>query len=395
MARETKVGLIVGLGVILFVSVFVSDYISDPARDEAMANQPLPDFDRTTNQTPLPVADDADLTPGAIDPREMAAVILEQAERRDGPAPTVQRRVPEGAPPVRRGPPSLSGNDDYAVAEAETPPAYETYRAPRSPVGVRAFEEDDRSHQLTTDRLASARGIDDDVLRMPINPEPLIAARPQQVRHTVKAGQTLSQIARQYYDGDDNMWRSIRDANRGLVGPNGEVKKGAVLVIPKRSTEAIDEFVEAGGGVSGRNTPQRQRVRMVTVKSGDSLSELAAEHLGSAGDWKRIMAVNPELDKPEHITIGMKLRIPVDAPEPAEATRERGSGGAATAERDRPIEPPAARTYTVKAGDNLYRIAAKLLGDGERFNEIYQANRGVLDSPDDLRPGMELKLPER
>lgn len=394
MARETKVGLIVGLGVILFVSVFVSDYISDPSRDEAMSNQPLPDFERTTNQTPMPVADDTDLTPGAIDPREMAAVSLEQAERRDGPAPTVQRRVPEGVPPVRRGPPSLSGG--FSAAEAETPPAYDPYRAPRSPVGARALEEDDRSHQLTTDRLGSAGGIDDDVLRVPINPEPLIAARSQQIRHTVEAGQTLSQIARQYYDGDGNMWRSIRDANRGLVGPNGEVEKDAVLIIPKRSTEAVNEFVEAGAsGVSGSNAPQRQRVRMVTVQSGDSLSELAAQHLGSAGDWKRIMAVNPELDKPEHITIGMKLRIPVDAPEPAESTGERERVGTDTVERDRPADPPATRTYTVKAGDNLYRIAAKMLDDGERFNEIYQANRGVLDSPDDLKPGMELKLPER
>jgi len=82
MARETKVGLIVGLGVILFVSVFVSDYLSDPARDEAIASQPLPDFDRTTNQMPMPEPVDADLTPGAIDPGQMAAVVLEQAERR-------------------------------------------------------------------------------------------------------------------------------------------------------------------------------------------------------------------------------------------------------------------------------------------------------------------------
>ena len=36
--------------------------------------------------------------------------------------------------------------------------------------------------------------------------------------------------------------------------------------------------------------------------------------------------------------------------------------------------PPAAKTYTVKAGDSLWRIAAQQLGNGARYKEIKTLN---------------------
>lgn len=51
-------------------------------------------------------------------------------------------------------------------------------------------------------------------------------------------------------------------------------------------------------------------------------------------------------------------------------------------------------TYTVKPGDTLWDIAARMLGDGERWREIYNLNRGRMgESPSNLRPGMVLRLP--
>ena len=52
------------------------------------------------------------------------------------------------------------------------------------------------------------------------------------------------------------------------------------------------------------------------------------------------------------------------------------------------------RTYTVQKGDMLERIARRELGDGRRANEIFEMNRDQLSSPDDIQPGMVLKLPE-
>jgi nucleoid-associated protein YgaU len=60
-------------------------------------------------------------------------------------------------------------------------------------------------------------------------------------------------------------------------------------------------------------------------------------------------------------------------------------GGVATA-------PPPPRTYTVRSGDTLSRIAAKLgIADWRR---LYEANRGVIGSdPNRIFPGQVLVVP--
>ena len=65
------------------------------------------------------------------------------------------------------------------------------------------------------------------------------------------------------------------------------------------------------------------------------------------------------------------------------------------AETEQPPAPDAGRTYTVKSGDSLTKIAEEKLGDGNRFQEIYKANKDKLRSPDDIRVGMKLRLPAR
>ena len=59
--------------------------------------------------------------------------------------------------------------------------------------------------------------------------------------------------------------------------------------------------------------------------------------------------------------------------------------------------PPAPESdaggYTVQSGDTLWKIAEEKLGDGNRYGEIFEANRDILHSPDHILPGQELKLP--
>jgi nucleoid-associated protein YgaU len=47
----------------------------------------------------------------------------------------------------------------------------------------------------------------------------------------------------------------------------------------------------------------------------------------------------------------------------------------------------------VQEGDSLWRIAKKVYGAGHRWNEIWEANRDVLASEDDVTPGMTLVIP--
>ncbi|KKK99088.1 hypothetical protein LCGC14_2636220, partial [marine sediment metagenome] len=52
------------------------------------------------------------------------------------------------------------------------------------------------------------------------------------------------------------------------------------------------------------------------------------------------------------------------------------------------------RTYTVKAGDNLWKIAQRFYSQGTRWNDIYDANKGVIGpDPDLIQPGQVLTIP--
>jgi nucleoid-associated protein YgaU len=52
------------------------------------------------------------------------------------------------------------------------------------------------------------------------------------------------------------------------------------------------------------------------------------------------------------------------------------------------------REYIVEAGDNLSSIASKLLGDGNKWHAIYNANKGTIGpDPAKIKPGMKLVIP--
>ena len=50
-------------------------------------------------------------------------------------------------------------------------------------------------------------------------------------------------------------------------------------------------------------------------------------------------------------------------------------------------------TYTVKSGDCLWNIAKKYLGDGSRYNEIYNLNKDKIKNPNLIYPNQVLTLP--
>ena len=71
------------------------------------------------------------------------------------------------------------------------------------------------------------------------------------------------------------------------------------------------------------------------------------------------------------------------------------SGGSSTA----PAAPVptgtigSAETYVVVKGDSLSKIAEREYGDANRWRTIYEANKDVIDDPDLIYPGQELKIP--
>jgi nucleoid-associated protein YgaU len=51
------------------------------------------------------------------------------------------------------------------------------------------------------------------------------------------------------------------------------------------------------------------------------------------------------------------------------------------------------KTYTVKSGDTLSKIAKATLGDANKYPAIFDANRDLLSDPDKIKPGQVLKIP--
>ena len=55
---------------------------------------------------------------------------------------------------------------------------------------------------------------------------------------------------------------------------------------------------------------------------------------------------------------------------------------------------PAARTYTVQEGDTLSAIAEQFYGKASAYRKIFEANQDKMESPDLVRVGTELVIPE-
>ena len=55
--------------------------------------------------------------------------------------------------------------------------------------------------------------------------------------------------------------------------------------------------------------------------------------------------------------------------------------------------PPPPRVHVVADGENLWSISKQYYAQGGRWKEIFDANLRLLESPDDLRVGMELAVP--
>ncbi|NKB78029.1 MAG: peptidoglycan-binding protein LysM [Gammaproteobacteria bacterium] len=58
-----------------------------------------------------------------------------------------------------------------------------------------------------------------------------------------------------------------------------------------------------------------------------------------------------------------------------------------------PAEGEKVEFYEIKSGDTLWAIAAKFLGNGAKYTEIFEANREVIKDPDLIYPGQKIRIP--
>ena len=152
--------------------------------------------------------------------------------------------------------------------------------------------------------------------------------------------------------------------------------------------------------------PIPARPRIYTVQDGDSLASIAQQFYGEELGNKKasvemIFKANRKILKsPDQIYVGQKLVIPplpqagADKPQnvlPTESFKPVQSIGE-TQQQPQAIKiTDKTRYYTVKEGDNLWKIASEQLGDGNRYPEIAKLNK--LADEDFLVVGARLKLP--
>lgn len=158
---------------------------------------------------------------------------------------------------------------------------------------------------------------------------------------TIKRDDTLWALARDHL-GDPTRWREIRDLNHGRTMVDGTVFHQADRIRPgwqfKMPADATGVESQRNEGAAPRQVPSTVR-----VGPGDTLSSLAARHLGSAERWPDIMRLNHgkrqadggALADPDMLRAGWVLRMPGGTAQPRE-----GGQHAAPRSEQRPEQQP-------------------------------------------------------
>jgi nucleoid-associated protein YgaU len=131
-----------------------------------------------------------------------------------------------------------------------------------------------------------------------------------------------------------------------------------------------------------------------TVVRGDTLSAIATKVYGNPNLWSKIAAANPGVDS-SHLKIGQILKIPAkgEVAPPSSSSASSGTPSHEGVSGSSLVKDPRTE-YQVVSGDSLHKIAQKLYGNANRWEEIYNLNKSTIgSSPTKLKIGMILKLP--
>ena len=159
-------------------------------------------------------------------------------------------------------------------------------------------------------------------------------------RYEVKKDDYIFTIAKKFY-GDGNLWTSLRDYNKGRVTESGGMREGITLEIPPRDV------------LEGKARLGDPRLSPIPPAPGTAPQSFTPK-------------ADPTTNKPD-------------------------------AKLDPKADPKAAgyTTYTVQDGDTLYSIARKKLGSTKRVQDLIDANKSTLSTPDELKVGMSIRIPAR
>ena len=183
----------------------------------------------------------------------------------------------------------------------------------------------------------------------------------ERIVYKVKSGDTLGKIAGRYRCtvAQIKRWNDLKSTN---------IRIGQRLVIYRGGTSSSSSAVTSSSSSSSQSTSGASSgAATYTVRSGDTLSGIAARHGVSVADLKSWNGLTSN-----NIKVGQKLKVKA-----ATAQAPASNSGEYT-------------LYTVQSGDSFYTIAKNY--PGVSAQNIMDFN-GLSSSK--LRPGMKIKIPKK
>ncbi|MEV6786820.1 LysM peptidoglycan-binding domain-containing protein [Streptomyces sp. NPDC051098] len=190
-----------------------------------------------------------------------------------------------------------------------------------------------------------------------------------------------------------------------LLLPTGTAMAAPAVPAAAATAEHLADAHHTPGPGGSQNTARDHKVPTAVAtnvreyvvqdtRPAQSLWQIAEEQLGDGALFTKIVALNEGRTMTDGrvftagspIQPGWTLHLPAD-------TRTAGAPPQTTTQLGGTAEHQNSGTYVVESGDYLSTIAQEELGDGDRWPELYQANRDAITDPDVIHPGQRLDLP--
>jgi len=142
----------------------------------------------------------------------------------------------------------------------------------------------------------------------------------------------------------------------------GLAKLSYAVSLPDRTSESVQEIA--------RLRREIDSLRQLITESREKIAELNAK------------ISNLNAPAPPPAAVSLPAPTPASAQVPTVATLQ-----------PTPAAPAKFETYIVQPGDTMSRIAKKMYNNANKWDVIYEANRGSLKRPQDIKVGQSLIIP--
>lgn len=169
------------------------------------------------------------------------------------------------------------------------------------------------------------------------------------------------------------------------------------------TAEKAADVAEKAEVAAGRRNAAKERMRAATA------TRRSAENKEKREEARKATALEKYVRELGLEVVGLDIRYDdgvayIDGETADEATKQRvilavgNTDGVGKVDEDLTVTNDDgsgdAEMYVVKKGDTLWAIASDAYGDGNRYPEIFEANKPMLKDPDQIFPGQVLRIPQ-